>query len=69
MLVPHLPGRSGSSADYHIQLFVPARQLTGEGFGANAGKLVHDQGFREIVAAWGAWQGITSDAQRKGGAA
>lgn len=68
MLVLHLPGRSGSSADNHIHLFVPARQITGLGFGANAGKLVHDQGFREVVAAWGAWQQSISDAQRKGGA-
>jgi hypothetical protein len=54
MLVLHLPGRSGAAGDNHIHLFVPARRLTAEGFGAHAGNLVHDDGFAEVSAAWDA---------------
>ncbi|WP_349513788.1 hypothetical protein [Erythrobacter sp. NFXS35] len=56
MLVLHLPGRSGAVGDNHIHLFVPARRLTPEGFGANAGRLVHDEGFEEVTAAWSEWR-------------
>lgn len=56
MLVLHLPGRSGAVGDNHIHLFVPARRLTPQGFGSNAGKLVHDQGFEEVKAAWCEWR-------------
>lgn len=56
MLVLHLPGRSGATGHNHIHLFVPARRLTPEGFGANAGRLVHDEGFEEVTAAWNEWR-------------
>lgn len=55
LMVLHLPGRSGSAADNHIHLFVPARRLTQEGFGARDETLVHDKGFVEVSAAWDAW--------------
>jgi len=37
-------------------LFVPARRLTVERFGAHAGNLVHDDGFTEVTGAWNAWR-------------
>ncbi|MDL5054801.1 hypothetical protein QQ056_14775 [Oscillatoria laete-virens NRMC-F 0139] len=52
MLVLHLPGRSGATAENHVHLFVPARRLTAEGFGAHAGNLIHDDGFEEVSKAW-----------------
>lgn len=56
LMVLHLPGRSGATGDNHIHLFVPARRLTAEGFGAHAGNLVHDDGFVEVCEAWEAWR-------------
>lgn len=62
MMVLHLPGRSGAVGDNHIHLFVPARRLNAEGFGAHAGNLVHDDGFVEVTGAWNAWRKFGNDA-------
>ena len=56
LLVLHLPARSGAAGDNHIHLFVPARRLTGEGFGTQVRGLAHDEGAQEVPAAWCAWQ-------------
>lgn len=60
MMVLHLPGRSGAAGSNHIHLFVPARRLTAEGFGAGIRNLVHDEGLEEVAAAWVSWR--TNDA-------
>lgn len=62
MMVLHLPGRSGAKGVNHIHLFVPARRLTPQGFGANSGRLVHDRGFEEVCAAWHEWRQSQSSA-------
>ncbi len=56
LLVLHLPARSGAAGNNHIHLFVPARRLTAEGFGTEVRGLAHDEGSREVSAAWRAWQ-------------
>ncbi len=55
LLVLHLPARSGAAGNNHIHLFVPARRLTAEGFGTEVRGLAHEEGGREVPAAWRAW--------------